>query len=149
MTDPSVRERLRGAWRLESFVFTGEGGEPWHPLGREPAGFLFVTQDDYISFNFMAEGRRAFASDDLFAGRPDELAAAAQAVVSFAGPFRIEDATLVVDVQFSLFPNWIGKMQVRAFELDGDALILRTTGPIVFGGVFRRAEARLTRDTTR
>jgi hypothetical protein len=145
MTDPSVRKRLGGAWRLKSFVFTDEDGETWHPLGREPAGYLFITEDDYASFNFMAGHRRRFVSDDLFAGRPDEVTAAAMAVVSFAGPFRIVDGTLVVDVRYSLFPNWIGKPQVRAFAFDGDALVLRTTGPVVFGGALRRAEARLER----
>jgi hypothetical protein len=145
MTDPSVRERLRGAWRLKSFVFTDQDGEPWHPLGHEPAGFLFVTEDDSVSFNFMAGHRPKFVSDDLFAGRPDELAAAAMAVVSFAGPFRVEGGTLVIEVRYSLFPNWIGKTQVRAFAFDGDSLVLRTTGPVVFGGTLRRAEARLER----
>jgi len=145
MIDRSVRERLRGAWRLKSFVFTDEAGGTWHPLGRAPSGFLFITEDDYVSFNFMAAHRPGFASDDLFAGGADELAAAAKAVVSFAGPFRINGATLVVDVQYSLFPNWIGKTQVRAFELEADELVLRTVRPMPFAGALRRAEARLLR----
>jgi hypothetical protein len=145
MNGRPVRERLRGAWRLESFAFADDAGAEWYPLGCEPRGFLFITEDDHVAFNFMAADRRPFAADDLFGGRPEELASAAATVVSFAGPFRIEGETLVIDVQYSLFPNWIGSTQVRGFAFEGETLVLSTLRPVPFGGTPRRARARLRR----
>jgi hypothetical protein len=145
MPQSEARSRLDGAWRLESFVFTDEAGVKTYTLGPRPGGYLFVTPDDHIAFNFMAGERPAFGSDDLFAGSDTELAAAAKAVVSFGGPFRVEGATLVIDVRYSLFPNWIGKTQVREFSLDGDTLTLRTVRPATFAGALRGGEATLAR----
>jgi hypothetical protein len=145
MRDPALRERLNGAWRLESFVFTDAAGGTIHPLGPNPSGFLFVTAVDHVAFNFMASDRPRFASDDLFGGAPGELAAAAKAVVSFAGPFRIDGETMIVEVRYSLYPNWIGKTQVRSFELAGERLVLRTVRAMPFAGSPRLAEARLVR----
>jgi hypothetical protein len=145
MAQSSLRERLTGAWHLRSFVFTDEAGGKMHPLGDRPGGYLFITPDDHIAFNFTAQERPPFASDDLFAGTEAELAAAARAVVAFGGPFRIDGDAFVIDVRYSLFPNWIGKTQVRCFALDGDTLMLRTLRPMTFGGALRLAEATLNR----
>jgi hypothetical protein len=140
-----MRDRLVGAWRLLSFAFTDADGGRLEPLGSRPQGFLLVTPDGYLSLNFMAAERPRFAADDIFAGSLDEAAATAKAVVSFAGPFRIEGQTIIVEVDFSLFPNWIGGTQVRAFELAGDELVLRTVRALPIAGRLRQGEARLAR----
>ncbi len=137
---------MKGAWRLLSFVFTDADGELFYPLGRDPAGYFVVTGDGHATLSFTATGRDRFAANDLFAGADDELANAAKGYVSFGGPCEVGSDAITIHVKYSLFPNWIGQQQVRLYTLDGDRLTLRTDGPKLFGGVERRAEARLERE---
>jgi Lipocalin-like domain len=137
--------RLTGAWRLTAFEFTDAGGSVFRPLGERPAGALVVSHDGHVVFSFCASDRARFAFDDVFAGAGDELAAAAALYVSFGGPGEIDDHAIAVRVDYSLFPNWVGTIQRRLYELDGDRLILTTDGPRMFAGVERRARAVLER----
>ena len=139
-----------GVWRLRSFEFTDVAGDAFHPLGTTPAGGVVFTQDRHASFAFMASKRAGFAADDLFVGSLVEKAAAFESYVSFGGRYEIRADAIIVRVEYSLFPNWVGRDQIRHFELNGDRLTLRTSAPMLFGGVLRTAEARLerTRSTT-
>lgn len=141
----SATDQLTGAWKVTSFAFTDAGGGVYNPLGESPAGTVAFTPDGYMSFTFMASARAPFAAEDLFGGSEAERAAAAAGYVSFGGPYRVEDNAIVIDVEYSLFPNWVGKKQVRLFFVEGDRLTLRTPGPKIFNGVERTGEARLRR----
>lgn len=141
----SLPEGLVGAWRLRRFAFTDLEGEEWHPMGEHPDGSLMITPDRVVAFSFMASDRPRFVSDGVFDGSEAERAQAAASFVGFGGPFMIEDDVLVIDVAWSLFPNWTGGFQRRKFSLDGDSLTLGTEGPAMFGGVLRTAQANLIR----
>ncbi len=140
-------ERLAGAWRLLSFEFTDAEGGKFHPLGENPSGSVVIAAGGHFSLTFMALGRADFAADDLFAATPEERAAAAGGYVAFGGPCRVKGDAIEIEVEYSLFPNWVGKTQIRLFELDGDRLTLRTAGPRLFAGVERSGQARLVRAT--
>lgn len=138
-------EQLAGAWRLRSFEFTDGDGNLFHPLGEAPGGALVVTPGGHVVFSFCAGGRASFATDDVFLGTDEERAAAATGYVSFGGPGEVSADAISVQVEYSLFPNWVGGTQIRLYELDGDRLILRTAAPRNFGGVERSARAALER----
>lgn len=142
----SDADSLIGAWRLERFVFTDEEGGELFPLGESPRGFVTITPDHYLSLSFMAGERDAFAENDLLGGSLAERDAAATSYVSFGGPCRIEgDEVLVVDVEAAFHPNWAGSVQRRRFRLDGDTLILMTTGAITIEGRTLEGRAELRR----
>jgi len=136
---------VAGAWRLQSFVFTDAGGDEHLPLGDAPRGSVVITPGGYLSLNFMAGDRPAFAAPDLLGASDAEKAAAAASYVSFGGPCRIEGDQVVIEVDHSFFPNWTGSVQRRRVSLSGDSLTLATLGPILVNGVERWGEATLTR----
>lgn len=136
---------LAGAWRLRSFEFTDSGGNVFHPLGERPEGSLVVAHTGHVVLSFAASDRSKFASSDLFAGTNEERAAATAGYVSMGGPAEITSDAITIQVEYSLFPNWIGGTQTRLYELDGDTLTLRTPGPRLFGGMERSARAVLQR----
>ena len=138
-------EDLIGTWRLQSFAFTDEAGAVLHPLGEQLTGFVLISAEGYLALNFMAGERSRFADDDLFGGNAAERARATAEVVSFAGPYEYDGAVVSVTIEYSVYPNWIGRIQVREVELSGDTLILRTEGAKMFGGTLRRGEAWLIR----
>ena len=110
---------LIGTWRLRSFTFTDAAGGVFHPLGEQPTGFVVISDDGYLALNFMAGERSRFDDDDLFGGDETECARAAAEVVSFAGRYSFDGAAVSVEVDYSVFPNWIGGTQVR--EVEGRA----------------------------
>ena len=140
MADTSIL----GAWKLQSFAFTDGAGAVEHPLGEEPTGFA-IFSDGHMALNFMAAGRTPYADDNVLAGSADEKGEAAATYVSFGGPYRVDGNLVIVEVEQAFHPNWAGRTQVRQFEVSGDTLVLRTTGPIRIKGTARTGEARFSR----
>lgn len=138
-------DRLAGVWKLQAFEFTDADGNLFHPLGTRPGGALVVTPDGHAVVSFCNPDRRKFASDDVFGGSVEELAAASKGHVSFGGPCEVTDTTITVHVDYASFPNWVGGTQVRLYEIDGPRLTLRTPGARVMGGVERSGRADLVR----
>lgn len=141
---PELRERLVGAWRLQSFLATPvDGGEPFAPLGANPQGLIIYTPDGYMSAQLSTPNREVFSSGDWDDGTRDEYVAEASTYIAYSGPYRVDDLTgiLTHTMEVSLFPNWTGHTQERTVELDGDTLTLGTAIPLRSGG--RMVMARL------
>lgn len=146
----SLRDRLIGAWTLQSYIATPmDGSPPFHPLGEDAQGLLLYTPDGYMSAQLMRPGRPAFASGDWFDGTPQEYEKSA-AYVAYSGRFHVDEitSTLTHDVSVSFFPNWLGQAQIRSAELAADVLRLIPAAPIKSGGqdttsclTWRRAKA--------
>ena len=56
---------LTGSWRLSSFELQSPGGEVTYPFGESVSGYLFYTEDGYMSAAFMGADRAKPESDDL------------------------------------------------------------------------------------
>jgi hypothetical protein len=69
----TLRERLIGAWKLESYIEKPVDGSPLgHPLGEDATGLIMYTPDGYMSAQLMRAGRKPFGSGDWFNGTPEE-----------------------------------------------------------------------------
>ena len=138
-------QQLAGAWRLKSLEFTGADGAVFRPLGENPGGCVVISPHGYLTLAFIAGERPPLSTDDVFRVEETELARAAAGYVSFGGPCEVSPDAITVQVEYSIFPNWVGAPQTRNYLLDGDRLTLRTQGPRMFGGTERNGEARLER----
>lgn len=148
---PDLRQRLVGAWRLQSYVETPiDGGDSYEPLGPQPKGLIIYTPDGYMSAQLSRPERAGFASGDWFDGTTEEYVAEASTYIAYSGPFHVDDVSGVLthSMEVSLFPNWTGQTQQRTVELDGDTLTLGSATPMRSGGqtvmarlVWRRASA--------
>lgn len=136
---------LIGTWTLEEFAFTDAAGETVHPLGKAVTGGVTFTGDGHMALTFAAAGRAPFADDDLLGGSDAEQAAAARTYISFGARYRIEADAVAFEIAYSLHPNWVGVRQRRLFEIAGEALVLRTPGPIRIKGALLTGGARLKR----
>lgn len=140
----TLREQIIGAWRLESYTVTEADGTVHAPLGPDADGFIIYTPDGYMSAQLMARGRPDYASGDWLRGVSEELSAAAGGYLAYSGPFSVDEEkrTLRHHIAVSLFPNWLGDIQVRRVQLEGDLLTLSPEdepGPQVQTIVWRRA----------
>jgi DNA-binding transcriptional LysR family regulator len=149
-----LRQRLVGTWRLVCCIARDlESGEETHPLGEHPLGLIMYTPDGFMSAQLSAANRSPFRCSDPRGGTPAECAEAGNSYIAYAGPFYVDElkASLIHEMQLSLFPNWLAQRQVRLVQIDGDLLRLATT-PMSFGGtrkivtlVWRRARPNFAR----
>jgi hypothetical protein len=135
--NPSLQQRLVGAWRLRSYTDEPvDGSGKSHPMGENVQGLIMYTPDGFMSAQLMTAGRPGFASGDWFDGSDEEFRAEAGGYIAYSGPYAVdeEDQTLTHTMDVSLFPNWIGQTQPRIVELGRDTLRLSTAAPFRSNG---------------
>ena len=80
---------LVGNWRLLSYVFTPDDGDPFTPFGESPAVLLTYTADGYIQVSIAAGDRATYDADDLQGGTVEQQAAAARSYLTYAGRYEM------------------------------------------------------------
>ncbi|MFE2627688.1 lipocalin-like domain-containing protein [Streptomyces sp. NPDC059374] len=137
----AVLMKLLGAWQLVAYTATSADGEVVHPLGNSPYGLILYTPEGYMSAQLGSGDRPHLGAARLEDAAADELARAATGYVAYGGPFEVVDPhTVEHHVTTSLFPNWIGRKQVRSVEFAGSFLRLGLTTPTRMWGAERTAE---------
>jgi len=127
-----------GTWRLLDYSFIHEDGVIEHPWGTDVRGYLLYSAEGYMSGNLSPANdwasRRARltaalkAHDVRLAGR----AAGRRDYIAYTGRYTVEEDTITHHVEASLFPNWVGRPELRYYKFEGDTLTLRT-GPVPSG----------------
>ena len=151
MANASLRERLIGAWTLESYEERPvDGSASFYPLGTTPKGIIMYTPDGFMSAQLSRLDRKPFASGDWFKASDAEFKDEATSYIAYTGPFHVDEEKqhLTHSMFISLFPNWIGQTQPRVVRIEGDRLFLSTAQPISSSGktvnshlAWRRADA--------
>lgn len=125
---------LIGVWALKSFnlVLASSPDSPavFQPLGEDPLGRIVFTAGNYMFCTLTSrKGSEPIQSPSWVTASDDEVLNAARSLTTYCGPFRVftEDGQNLVStqVEVALDPNWIGKPQVRRWEVTGNKLILR------------------------
>lgn len=129
---------LVGSWRLTRWSAIADDGAESLPMGDAPNGLLIYAADGSMIAMLGLGDRPRFDSDDVTGGTDAERARAFATFIAYGGPFEIDGDTVEHHVETSLFPNWIGTVQRRQWELDeaGRRLTL-TSPPVTLGGVTR------------
>lgn len=129
---------LVGSWRLRRWVSIADDGAESLPMGDAPDGLLVYAGDGTMIALMGPSDRPRFDSDDLTGGTDDERARGFATFVAYGGPFEIDGDTVLHHVEMSLFPNWIGTVQRRRWELDAPGRRLTLTSPpVTLGGATR------------
>jgi hypothetical protein len=112
---------LVGTWKLVSLKFEiGDTGESGDIYGPDPLGYLILT-DNGRMMAVLTSADRAMPKEDA------DYAAIFRSTLAYSGRYRIEgDDQFVTTVDVAWNPEWIGSEQVRFFNVDGDALSIRT-----------------------
>jgi lipocalin-like protein len=123
-----ISSTLVGVWALLSYTEEKEGCQDTNPLGPEAVGFLIYTLGGFVSAHLMKPGRCAFQSRDWHKGTPEESVESGSGYLAYCGTYEVDEVNRSVThiPSVALLPNLIHGKQLRAFELNGDWLILRT-----------------------
>jgi hypothetical protein len=135
-----TRDRIIGAWQLESRAVRKAGGEIVRDavLGAEPVGRLFYDASGHMSLQMMRQDRKQAISTP--SNRQDaQNARVILGYDSYFGTFRVNDAagTVIHHVEGSLFPEDLGKDFERLLTVDGDRLTLGFTSKTPDGDITR------------
>jgi hypothetical protein len=143
-------ERLVGTWELVSLSASAQDGSVFYPFGEDATGYITYTAAGFMSAQLMRTDRTPYASDDIHAATPTEMASATSGYVAYAGRFDVDEDAQTVrhHVAVSLVPNWIGSTLERSCHIDGDRLVLSPGLELVAGATstlhveLRRARGR-------
>jgi len=122
---PSLGE-LDGIWRLVEARAWDERGAPLPPpYGVRTFGTVQIQNGRMLAVLCNGDA-------ELSPGRPREY-------VSYGGPCRFNGEVLETQVELSARADWLGGIQSREAELQGDHLVLRP--PLRdYGGIVQRRE---------
>ncbi|KAF2152637.1 hypothetical protein K461DRAFT_306724 [Myriangium duriaei CBS 260.36] len=141
-----LRERLVGAWRLESYIAyptaTSPIQRPTFPMTKAVTGLIMYTPDGYMSAQMLIPGQSPFVKGG---GDDAQWAEASKRCFAYAGPYYISDEgrgreeILRHTFQICSLPGWVGDVQVRTwkFEEDGKVLVLGSEEPTEIRGDHR------------
>ena len=118
-------------------IKTGDG-QVTYPFGRDAVGYYLFAENGYMSAAIMGAHRPKFGAGDVLGGTTEEKVAAAETYISYCGKYEIQADKLVVHVEVSFFPNWIGVDQVRLFELTDNNNTLTLSTPPLLTEVYSR-----------
>lgn len=124
-----------GTWKLLSMEARRSDGQVVYPLGEYAAGIFVYDALGNMAVQIMRRERPPFASGDMQKGTSEELKAAAEGYLAAFGTYTVDEAQsrVLLHVQGSLFPNWIGTDQIRHYRFEGDRLTLETPSMQVAG----------------
>ena len=107
-------------------------------------GLLVYSAEGAMVTTIGRRDRPSLATDDLTGGYGlTSRLAAASSFIAYSGRYRYDGANVIHSVETSLFPNWVGRSQVRHVTLSSDRQTLTLSSePMVVAG--RLASQRLT-----
>jgi hypothetical protein len=119
-----TQSSLIGTWRLVSWELRDDADHATHPFGRDALGYITFTDDGHMSVIITTANRQPFGDADMLRGTDEEKASAAATCVAYCGTYTVDADIVRIQVEASLFPNWLGTTQVRRIERDGERIAL-------------------------
>lgn len=128
-----LAHQILGNWTLVSAV-NDQDGKKTDVFGPNPRGLMILTPDGRYSMIMMRADLPKFASNNRVKGTVEENQAVVQGSAAYFGRYTVErdkEQTVILHIEGSTFPNWIGQDQKRIMTVVGDELKLTVpTAPI-------------------
>ena len=140
----SVETALVGTWQLKSFsLIVVDTKETSRPYGENPTGYIQFSPGGHMVM-FLAAGELKPPASGSYTDA--ERADVHRAIVgAYAATYTVEGNKVTYHVLTSWRPEWIGRDQIRYFEIDGTKLTITTT-PVTFSRTGQSIVATLTFD---
>ena len=133
----AISSKFVGTWKLVAF-------EGQSVPRRDRVGFIMYDTTGHMAVQIMPLDRPKFASANRLQGTQEEIKAAFDGYFAYFGPYEVNEAEGVVihHLEGSIFPNEVGRDNIRYFEFSGDRLTLIPTN-IVDGKLTPKSSATL------
>jgi len=113
-----------------------QDGKKTDYYGPNPVGQMMFDPNGHFSEVLTRSDLPKFASNNRQAGTPEENKAVVQGSIALFGTYTVNetDKTIILHIEGSTFPNWVGVDQKRLFKLSGDELNWTVPAPSVGSG---------------
>jgi len=128
-----------GVWDLESFEMRSSNNSIFFPYGSNPIGRLIYTASKYMSANLTCSDYSKFNYDNPLLAAPYEWANVGKNNICYSGKYSTDDKYIYHEVDYSLFPNWIGTILQREYAFKDDKLVLIADVDTLESGLFYKA----------
>lgn len=102
-----------GAWAHVVNVNTAADGSKSDPFGANPKGQAIFTSDGRYSIMFHRAEMPKIAANNRVQGTVEENRAIVGGMIALYGSYTVVDKTIVLKVEGSSYPNWVGTEQRR------------------------------------
>ena len=113
-----------GTWRLISIEGPDAAGDR---MAQDPVGYIMYDSTGHMAVQIMVRSDRPrFKTDRRSQGTPEEIKAAFVNYTAYYGTYEVKEKEGIVihHLEGSLFPNEIGKDNIRYYDLSGDRVTL-------------------------
>lgn len=143
VAEAQTAQDLIGTWEAVSIVNTAPDGKKSEPFGSSPQGRTVFGADGRFVQVVIRPGIPKFASNNRMQGTAEENKAVVQSSVAYFGTYKVADKVLILQVEASTWPGWVGSEEKRPItSLSANQLELTIAANI--GGtnttVWRRAK---------
>ena len=107
---------LIGTWKLVDWIVELEGGRVIRPFRGRATGLLTYTDEGRMIASLMRTDRDLIGTRSFAEAKALERASAAAGYLSYAGRFEVIGDLVHHHVELSLFPDWVGGVQVRHID---------------------------------
>ena len=133
----SDKEDIVGTWTLDAFEVLGEDGS-WEAyrgqvpdayfkrIGSAPLGMIIYDAAGNMAVQIMGSDRAQLVSDDIVNLDASDIKPAYTGYSAYFGTYELREADGIVIHRRTgnLIPNYVGSEVQRAYQLEGDTLIL-------------------------
>lgn len=114
---------LVGTWAHVENVNVRPDGTRNEAFGSNAKGLAVFTSNGRFSIFLHRPDLPKFAANNRVQGTPEENKAVIQGMIAFYGTYTVANKVLMLKVEGSSFPNWVGTDQVRPLGMfTGDEM---------------------------
>ena len=117
---------LEGLWELEEWTATDSSGTLSYPYGENAIGLLLYDKNGSMTLTLSASERPTWGTFDHTSIDPQMVLNAFDNYFTYVGEYKVDWSKGIVEhhIEACLFPDWVGKVQERHFELKENKLFL-------------------------
>lgn len=115
---------IEGLWNLLSMEQRYDDGRVIYPFGRNVEGRIYYGADKSMFCAIQKSGRTPFSTGKQWTADASEKAHAYDDYLTYCGRYGMEGHTVTHHIEISLYPDWIGKQQVRKIRIDDGKLLI-------------------------
>lgn len=126
----NVKNKFIGIWRFVRCAEMQTNGDVLYPWGEDAIGYIIYMPEDIMAVQIMRQNRKAFNVDNFMLAPAEECHALPKDYNAYFGSYTLDEPknTIVHHIQGHLFPNLVGKDNVRHYQFEGNRLLLTTGG---------------------
>ncbi|MBX9824969.1 MAG: lipocalin-like domain-containing protein [Xanthobacteraceae bacterium] len=115
---------IAGRWHILRWQQQYDDGRVVSPMGSALEGFIHYGEDGRMVCLIARADRVKFLTGGQWDASDTEKAQAYNSYMNYAGRYTVGDGEIRHHVEHSLFPNWVGGVQVRKARFEGGELWL-------------------------